>query len=168
MLGLNLVHLIEKHSEELALGLTEEVRNSARTCEFKKIPRDELHLAALEVYRNLEAWLMQKKENDVGKRFRAIAARRAAQGVSLRQLVWALVISRNHLWRFLRQESFVETLLEVFGELEVLQLLNQFFDRATYYSVLGYEEAIERDNVEDPGSKGRVSLPAQRDWHEFA
>ena len=168
MLGLNLVHLIEKHSEELALGLTEEVRNSERTCDFKKIPRDELHLAALEVYRNLEAWLMQKKEDDVRKRFREIAARRAAQGVSLRQLVWALVISRNHLWRFLRQECFVETLLEVFGELEVLQLLNQFFDRATYYSILGYEEAIENVNVQDPGRKGRVSLPAQRDWHEFA
>jgi hypothetical protein len=168
MLGLKLVHLIERHSEELALGLTEEVRNSERTGEFKKIASDELHLAAVEVYRNLEAWLMRKKEDDVGKRFRAIAARRAAQGVSLPQLVWALVISRNHLWHFLQRESFVDNLLEVFGELEVLQLLNQFFDRATYYSILGYEEAIEHDNVDDPGNKRRVSLPADRDWHEFA
>lgn len=168
MLGLKLVRLIERHSEELALGWAEEVWKSERTNEFKKIARDDLHSAAVDVYRNLEAWLIQKKEDDIGKHFRAIAARRAAQGVSLRQLVWALVISRNHLWRFLQQECFVETLLEVFGELELLQLLNQFFDRATYYSILGYEEAIEHTNVENPSNKRRASLPADRDWREFA
>ena len=153
MLGLRLVHLIEKHSEELAVGLAQQVCNSDRTCDFQKIPRQELHLAAVEIYRNLEEWLLQKKEGEVGKRFRAIAARRAAQGVRLRQLVWALVISRNHLWHFLQRECFVDNILEVFGELEVLQLLNQFFDRATYYSILGYEEAVERDNAKDPVSR---------------
>ena len=139
MLGLKLVHLIERHSEELALGLTQQVWDSERTCDFKKIPRGELQSAAVEVYRNLEEWLVQKKEDDVGKRFRSIAARRAAQGVRLRQLVWALVISRNHLWHFLQRECFVDNILEVFGELEVLQMLNQFFDRAVYHSILGYE-----------------------------
>jgi len=33
-------------------------------------------------------------------------------------------------------------IVEAFGELEV-QLLNQFFDRAVYYSIAGYEEANE-------------------------
>ena len=30
----------------------------------------------------------------------------------------------------------------VFGELELLRLLDQFFDRAVYYATEGYEEAI--------------------------
>ncbi len=59
MLGLKLVRLIERHSEELALGLTQQVWNSERTCDFKNIQRDELHLAAVEVYRNLEVWLLR-------------------------------------------------------------------------------------------------------------
>jgi hypothetical protein len=29
----------------------------------------------------------------------------------------------------------------LYGELELQRLLNQFFDRAIYYAVLGYEEA---------------------------
>ena len=29
--------------------------------------------------------------------------------------------------------------MEVFGELEMLQLLEQFFDRAIYYASVGYE-----------------------------
>jgi hypothetical protein len=97
MLGLKLARLIERHSETLALGLTQQVWNSERTCDFKNIPRDELQSAAVEVYRNLEAWLLQKKEDDIATRFRTIGARRAAQGVRLRQLVWALLVSRNHL-----------------------------------------------------------------------
>ncbi len=164
MLGLKLVHLIEKHSEELAIGLTQELRNSERTSDFKKIPRDELQLAAVQVYRNLEEWLLQKKEDDIGNRFRTIAARRAAQGVRLPQLVWALVLSRNHLWHFLQRERFADNILEVFGELEVLQMLNQFFDRAMYYAILGHEEAVAHDDAGHPGSKGRSSLTAHRDW----
>ncbi len=148
MLSLRLVRLIESHSEELALGLAQQVQNSERTSDFKEIPRDELRLAAAEVYRNLEEWLLQKKEEDIGKRFRMLAARRASQGVRLYQLVWVLVISRNHLWHFLQQESFVDNIFELFGELEVQQMLNQFFDRAIYYSILGYEEEVKQDNVD--------------------
>lgn len=164
MLGLKLVRLIERHSEELALGLTQQVWDSERTCDFKKIPRGELQSAAVEVYRNLEEWLLRKQEEDIGKRFRTIAARRAAQGVRLRQLVWVLVISRNHLWHFLQRECFVDTILEVFGELEVQQMLNQFFDQAVYYSILGYEDSVERDEAQHVGSKRSNSLH----WHEFA
>ena len=91
-----------------------------------------MHLAAVEVYRNLEEWLLQKKEDDIRKRFRTMGARRAPQGVRLRQLVWALLISRNHLWHFLQRDCFVDNILEVYGELEVQQILNQFFDRAVY------------------------------------
>lgn len=155
MLGLKLVRLIQRHSEELALGLAQQVRDSERTSDFEKIPGDELRLAAAEVYRNLEEWLLQKKEDEIGKRFRTIAARRASQRVRLCQLVWALVISRNHLWHFLQQESFVDNIFELFGELEVQQMLNQFYDRAIYYSILGYEQAVGHDDTDRVKHGGR-------------
>lgn len=161
MLGLKLVRLIERHSEELALGLTQQLWNSERTCDFKKIPRDELQSAAVEVYRNLEAWLLQKKEDDIAMRFRTIGTRRADQGVRLRQLVWALVMSRNHLWHFLQREGFVDNILEVFGKLEIQQMLNQFFDRAVYYSILGYEESVGYDEAQDAdGRKEKFTIVA--------
>jgi hypothetical protein len=51
------------------------------------------------------------------------------------------MLSRDHLWRFLRQEAFADTIVELHAELELQQLLNQFFDRAIYYAILGYKEA---------------------------
>ena len=147
MLGMKLMRLIERHSEELSRGLSEQVRRSDRTSDFHKIPQKDLRLAASEVYRNLGEWLLQKTESDIADRFKAAAARRAGEGIRLHQFVWALMLSRDHLWRFLRQEAFADSIIELHAEMELQQMLNHFFDRAIYYAIQGYEEA------------GRPSMP---------
>ena len=141
MLAMKLVRLIETHSEALSRSLTQQIRNSDRTSDFRNIPAEDLRLAATEVYRNLGEWLLQKTEKDIAHRFRTIAVRRAAEGIRLRQFLWALTLTRDHLWRFLRREAFADSIVELHAELELQQLLNQFFDRALYYAVVGYEEA---------------------------
>ena len=141
MLAMRLVKLIEAHSQALCRDLTVEIRRSERTSDFRKIPAEELRLAAGEVYRNLGDWLLQKTDNDIEQRFKAVAAQRMAEGIRLHQFVWALLLSRDHLWQFLRYQSFGDNVVALFGELELQRLLNLFFDRAIYCAVLGYEEA---------------------------
>lgn len=141
MLGMRLVKLIEAHSGELCRDLSEQIAKSERTSDFRRIPSEELRLAASEVYRNLGEWLLQKTESDIEARFRSVAARRASQGIRLHQFVWALLLSRDRLWHFLRHQSFADNVVALYGELELQRLLNQFFDRAIYYAILGYEEA---------------------------
>jgi len=141
MLAMRLVKLIEAHSQALCRDLTEEIRRSERTSDFRKIPVAELRLAAGEVYRNLGDWLLQKTDSDIEQRFKSVAAQRMAEGIRLHQFVWALLLSRDHLWQFLRYQSFGDNVVALFGELELQRLLNLFFDRAIYYAVLGYEEA---------------------------
>jgi hypothetical protein len=143
MVGLRLVRLIEKHSDGLARGLTEQIRKSERTSDFRKIPDKNLRLAAAEVYRDLGEWLLQKTEGDIEDRFRMIGSRRAKEGVRLHQFVWALMLTRDHLWHFLEREGFADNVVELQGEQELRRMLNQFFDRAVYYGILGYEEAAD-------------------------
>ena len=145
MLAMKLVRLIERHSEMLSRGLAEEIRKSERASDFRNILTEELQLAAAEVYRNLGDWLLQKTDTDIARRFKGIAARRAVQGIAIHQYVWALMLTRDHLLRFLRREAFADTIVELHGELELHQLLNQFFDRAIYYAILGHEEAQRRN-----------------------
>ncbi len=144
MLGSRLVGLIERHSEELSQGLVKKLCNSSRTTDFVKIPQDELAKGAHEIYSNLSDWLLTKTESDIELRYTAIGTRRASQGVALQQLVWALLLSKEHLWAFLQREAFIEGPVELFGELELLQLLDQFFDRAVYYAVVGYGQVAKR------------------------
>jgi len=43
------------------------------------------------------------------------------------------------MFDFLNREAAIERPSEVLGELEILQLLDQFFERAVYYAAVGYE-----------------------------
>jgi len=149
MLAMKLVRLIERHSDTLSAKLAEQIRSSDRTSEFRNIPLADLRLAATDVYRNLGEWLLQKTEGEISGRFHAIGARRAAEGISLHQWVWALTLTRDHLWRFLRQEAFADSIFELHAELELHHLLSQFFDRAIYYGILGYEEEQQRRPKDD-------------------
>jgi transcriptional regulator with XRE-family HTH domain len=154
VLGMKLVRLIEVHSETLARDLTERIRNSQRTSDFRKIPAHELEQATTEVYRNLGEWLLQKTESDIARRFKAVAARRQSEGIRLPQFASALMLSRDHIWRFLQREAFADNIVELHGELQLYQHLTQFFDRALYYAIVGYQEA-------QASSEG--GLPAMRE-----
>jgi hypothetical protein len=141
MLGIRLVRLIEAHSETLSKTLTEQIRHSERTSDFLKIQAKELQLAATNLYRNLGEWLLQKTDADIAQRFQSIAALRASEGIALEQFVWALILTRDHLDYFLRQEAFADNLVALHGEIEVHHLLTQFFDRAIYHAIQGYQKS---------------------------
>ena len=138
MLGLKFARLIEKHSQRLGEGLAHKLRTSERTEGFRIIPEEELARDIVRLYANLADWIGMRTEQDVEKRYREIGRRRAEQGIPAEELVWALVLSKEHLWHFLQRESTADGALELFGELDFLLSLEQFFDRATYHAMAGY------------------------------
>jgi hypothetical protein len=143
MLLYRLVRLIESHSQALASCLLVKVQESEHTREFRNVPTEELRERVYEIYRHLGDWLLGKTEFDIEKRYLEIGARRAGQHVPLSQVVMVIVLTKENLWEFLRKESPLDRPVEVFGEIEMLQLLEQFFDRAIFYAALGYERAAE-------------------------
>jgi hypothetical protein len=148
LLAYRLVRLIEEHSDQLARNLLENVKDSDKTSAYiTHVPQEELRSRVSEVYKNLGEWILGKTEADVQHRYEEIGSRRAAQQVPLTQLISALVLTKDTLWEFLLREAVVERPVEVFGELELLQLLDQFFDRAIYYAAVGYEQATASDAV---------------------
>lgn len=146
MLSYRLVRLIENHSERLSETLLERLKSCDKCRAFQKVPAGEFRQRVYEIYQHLGEWLLGKKEEDIARRYQQIGARRAAQGVPLSQLVFAIVLVRDHLWDYLKREAVVEKPVEVFGELEMLQLLEQFFDKALYYAAIGYEQGDRTEN----------------------
>ncbi len=144
MLGLHLSKLIEQHSDELAEGLVDKLYRSERTSTFRNIPRAELKRDIRNLYANLTEWLIAKSDGEVEGRFVHVGHRRKEQNVPLRELIWALLTSKDHLWRFLQFENTVDGALQLFGTLEFLHQLDFFFDRAIYYATVGYEEQFAR------------------------
>jgi hypothetical protein len=142
MLSYRLVRLIESHAGALAEGLEQKVKASVQVTHFRDISAQEMRERVYEIYRHLGEWLLGKNELDIEQRYREIGARRAQQKVPLSEVVQAIVLVKENLWEFLKSEAVAESAVEILGELELLQMLEMFFDRAIYYAVVGYEQEI--------------------------
>jgi len=142
LLAYRLVKLIETHSDGLARSLHKRYIEDPRCSAYANVPETELTHKVYEVYRHLGEWLMGKTEAEVEKRYLEIGAQRAEQGVPASQLVWMICLVRENLWDYLEKNAELERPAEIFGEVELQQMLDQFFDHAIYYAVLGHERAL--------------------------
>jgi len=142
MLTSRLVRLVESHSEALAAGLLEKIQHSRLTPDYHKVPPEELKHRTIEIYGQLGEWLAGKDEREIERHYTVMGARRAQQHVPLSQVTWAIVLTRDNLWEFLKKEGVPVHANEIFSELELLNLLEQFFDRAIYYAAVGYERVL--------------------------
>jgi len=144
MFSYRLVRLIEAHADALAGGLEERVQASSQISHFRDIPPHELRERVYEIYRHLGEWLLGKNELDIEHRYREIGARRAHQAVRLSEVIQTIVLTKENLWEFLKSEAVRDRAVEIMGELELLQMLEMFFDRAIYYAAVVYEEEVAR------------------------
>ena len=148
MMLYRLVHLIETHSQALASCLLDRVENSEATPDYRNVPREELRERVYEIYSHLGEWLISRDRSELSRRYFAVGARRAYQGVPLSQLMWAIFLTKDNLWEFIKKESVLERPVEALGELEMLEWLDQFFGQATYYAAVGYERALAERSAE--------------------
>jgi len=144
MFSYRLVRLIESHADDLVTALEERVKVNSQVSHFRNIAAHELRERVYEIYRHLGEWLLGKNELDIEQRYREIGARRFQQGVPLSEVVQAIVLVKENLWEFLKSEAVMDRAVEIMGELELLQMLEMFFDRAIYYAAVGYEQAVGR------------------------
>ena len=141
MLAARLVRLIESHSEQLSSSLLEKFRTSPKCHHLIKVPDEELKERSYEIYKNLSDWLLNSTDGEIELRYVELGRRRAEQGVAFSHFLWAITLTKEHLFQFLQREGFADTAIELHGHLELLRLLNQFFDRALYFAAIGYERA---------------------------
>jgi hypothetical protein len=142
LLAYRLVRLIETHSERLAQELTAKLQACEKTrAFFEKVPPDDFQQRVLDVYTHLGEWLLGKAEAEIEGRFTEIGKMRAVQGVVLSEMLWVMIQMKDHLCEFLKEEAAPDRPVEAYGELEMQQRLEQFFDRALYYAAVGYESA---------------------------
>jgi len=137
-----LVRLIEINSDQLANSLLRKLQTTEKCKDFCKVPPEELRQRVYEIYKNLGDWLLSKTEADIEKRYCEIGRWRAQQAVPLSQVIWAITLVKENLLEFLQRETIDDKVHEVFDEVEVTQMLDQFFNYACFYAAVGYETAV--------------------------
>jgi hypothetical protein len=140
MVALRLVRLIETHSDEIAANLATKIHTSARRMDVQEVPEFELLIFIPDLLQNLRGWLLNNARTEIEAHYRDIGARLTAKGVVLAPTCWIVVITKEHLWRYL-QEQALPSPIELYGEIELLWFMSEFFDLALCCIVQGYGQS---------------------------
>jgi len=137
-----LMKLIESHADQLVEALKERIMASERCADYGNVSSEELKTLVGGIYGQLGQWLVTRTEEDIEKRYTMIGIRRAEQNVPVSQLLWCIVLVKETLWAYLKSVDALESTSQIFGELELMQMVDQFFDRAMYFAVRGHERTV--------------------------
>ncbi|MBM3694671.1 MAG: hypothetical protein FJW79_01850 [Actinobacteria bacterium] len=137
-----LVDLIERNADRLTRAWLADVRRRPETPTYHDYPEDLLYERVHEVYRNLGRWVCRETTAaDVARMYTVLGKQRHAEGFSLSEVLEALILTRRHLWLLVLSEAFLDTALDLQQALDLNARAVLFFDRAMYFSALGYEQA---------------------------
>jgi hypothetical protein len=139
VLSARLIRVIEDHAEELTRGVLRDLASNPRTTAYHRLPPDELHRRVYDVYRNLGRWLGDKTEEHVESTYGGLGRRRFGEGVPLSEVVYALILTKEHLREYIRAVGLVDSAVDLYLEEELHLLIGHFFDNALYHTVRGYE-----------------------------
>jgi monoamine oxidase len=143
ILAHRLMRLIETHADALVEALEAKIASSERCTDYQRVSAAELKTLVGGVYGHLGEWLVTKTEQDIERRYTMIGTRRAEQCVSVSQLLWCMILVKENLWEYLKKDEILENTAQIFGELELMQMVDHFFDHALYYAVRGHERVRE-------------------------
>lgn len=142
MLAHRLTRLIETHAEELADSFQMRIMRSDRCPGYSSVNPVELRKLVTGIYSHLGHWLVNKTVQDIAERYTRIGELRAAEGIPASQLLWCIVLVKENLWEFLREHENHDSTVQIYGELVLTQMVDQFFDHAIYYAAQGHESVL--------------------------
>jgi hypothetical protein len=155
MIAAKLIELTQDHATRLAADTVQELATSPRTAGFRVVPRDELEDRVFEIFHHLGSWIADPRSDRVEAEFNEWGRRRLSQAIPLSEVVYAMIVVKQHLRRFISDNGLIEAAFpRADGDyllpmhLQSLQTLNEsvgrFFDEAIYHLARGYEAESRR------------------------
>ncbi|HZO31049.1 MAG TPA: hypothetical protein VFH48_34205 [Chloroflexota bacterium] len=141
MISVRLVAMIEDHADQLTAGLVNDLRQHPRVQGYHRLALQELHTRAYDVYHNLGKWVARGSESEVELTYTDLGRRRYREGIPLSEVIFALLLTKSHLLEYVKTSGLSDTALDLYQELELIQMVSQFFDKAIYHAARGFEMA---------------------------
>jgi hypothetical protein len=159
MLAIRLIQLIENHTQSLTQETLQDLRTNEHTASFRRVPTAEIEPRIAALYQNLGKWIGDPGDVEIRHEYEHWGRARFRQQIPISEIVYALILTKKHLRKFIREHGLVTfsgdrvtpdelVPLELYAIQELNYLVGDFFDRALYHLVRGYEsEAVHRSAV---------------------
>jgi hypothetical protein len=151
MIAARLVELIQNHAPQLTSDTVADLIANPRTPSFRQVAKLDLEGRIFNVYNHLGDWIAAGHAF-AEEEFEEWGRRRFGQGIPLSEIVYAILVIKQHLSRYIREHGLLEAAFPRAEQdyvlpmhLHSLQELNgmvgSFFDRALYHLARGHESA---------------------------
>jgi hypothetical protein len=140
-----LMKQIETHAEQLSEQVIQAVRTSPRTRSMGQLSEEELRNRFFDLFRNFGRWLSEKNEDEIEAIYGEIGRRRCREGMPLNDLVYALILVKQHVWDYVVKNLMPSSEGRLYEEERFGEMVGKFFDRALYHTIRGYEEVWTKE-----------------------
>ena len=141
MLATKLVHQIEVHWEGICGRFLRLLRQSRGLTHVSQIPESEITETCRRLLHNLGHWLASSSEDELARLYERVGRERFAVGIPLSEAIRTVQLMKDATLDYVREETVVQTTVDLYGEEELEHQLGRFFDLSMYYLARGYEEA---------------------------
>ena len=154
MLASRLIQLIETHAQSLTREAMQDILTNEHTTSFRQVPKSELEPRVAAIYQNLGKWIGDPSEAAVKEEYEYWGRMRLDQGIPLSEIVYCVTLTKKHLSRFIREHGLVAFAgdrvapgelvhVELYGIQALNYIVGDFFDKAIFFLVCGYEAAAK-------------------------
>ncbi len=150
MLYSKFIRIVEEHAEKITGEWMKEVKSNPSTTGYRNIPDNILSTRIYDVYKKFGLWILQDEPSDIrtGEHYFMLGRERAAEKIHLSEVVYAMLLSRNVMFKFILNEAIINTPFDTQQAFEFFQKANNFYDKAVYLVCLGYESLAKDDGNE--------------------
>lgn len=157
MIYSRLIKLIEDNADELTNRVCKDLLTREETKSYRTLTQDLLRDRIYDVYSRLDSWLNKKMQiGEVQQYYSDMGKKRFREGIPLHEVIMALMIIKRHLWLYVRENQFFDSTYECYQALELNNKVVLFFDRAIFFTIVGYEEELAESTGTDTGILSRL------------
>jgi hypothetical protein len=157
MISEKLVRLIEDNADTLTKSWLSDVRKNPTTPTYQIFPEEKLYQRAHFVYSQLGHWISRETgKGEVRSYYVKLGEERFKEGFALYEVVSAIILLKRHLWLHILSDGQLSTAFELYQSLELNNRVVLFFDRAVYYTIIGYEDAVRKRTIKGKGFFGKI------------
>ncbi|HON38745.1 MAG: hypothetical protein ACOX3E_11945 [Desulfomonilia bacterium] len=157
MIYSRLIKLIEDNADELTNRVCKDLLTREETKSYRTLTQDLLRDRIYDVYSRLDSWLNKKMQTgEVQQYYSDMGKKRFREGIPLHEVIMALMIIKRHLWLYVRENQFFDSTYECYQALELNNKVVLFFDRAIFFTIVGYEEELAESTGTDTGILSRL------------
>jgi len=149
LLSNELLGIARENAKKIVELWLDDIYSNPSTKSYRGLDRKDLYERAAFIINRFEQWLEgEKTEKELKDFYYDLARKRKEDNVLLEDLVSSLSLLKKHIWMFTYSFGVWEKAVDIYRMFELGERLIYFFDKAAYYTVMGFLGApSEKDQL---------------------